>query len=454
VGLIVFGDAPIGKDMRAFKAREAPPNTGTTTSLGGLRILILLEWLEVGGAERQAVLLANVLRVRHGADVEVWGFGRRPIDRKQVHALVPMCERLGVTWRDIDDPVPAGWRQRIAWLARFERRLRHVRPDVLLPYCALPNIVGGLLWRGVGARTCVWGQRDEGRNRPPRFLEALAVAATPWFIGNSQDGVEFLTTTLHVSAAHIQQIRNGVMATMPQSSRSAWRERLGIGAEVPLAVMVANLHRFKDHATLIEAWALVRASTTGLAAGTPVLALAGYHAGAADDLQRRVRDLGLADLVQFLGQVEDVAGLLAAADLCVHSSRFEGIPNAILEAMAMGLPVVATDIRGAREALGPNGDEWLSPPADATALARCLVRLIRDDRLRTTLGKQNWERAMSEFQIRRLGEETASLIHHAITHSEPWSLAGSMVTGLRVMPFSLLACRVAEVGRNFGERLR
>jgi glycosyltransferase involved in cell wall biosynthesis len=87
--------------------------------------------------------------------------------------------------------------------------------------------------------------------------------------------------------------------------------------------------------------------------------------------------------VRFLGRIEDVSGLLAAVDVAVLSSRSEGMPNAVLEPMAAGLPVVATDIEGVREAVGPTGVAVLAPPGDHRALANALDRALTDEALRS-----------------------------------------------------------------------
>src|SRR2546426_8921983 len=81
------------------------------------------------------------------------------------------------------------------------------------------------------------------------------------------------------------------------------------------------------------------------------------------------RELNLGRSVRFLGPVDDVPGLLSAVDLAVLSSTSEGCPNAVLECMASGLPVVATDIPGIRKAVGPSGYNYLAPPDDARSFA-------------------------------------------------------------------------------------
>lgn len=416
-------------------------------SLKSLKIIILLESLELGGAERQAVLLAHTLQKNHGANVEVWGLAEQNTFHSPENRLVPFCEELGVTWRSIELPMPSDWLEWIDWLPKFQQLLGNEKPNVILPYYTT-NITAGILWRRVGARTCIWGQRDEGRHRPPRFIEALAVANTPWFISNSQDGLSFLRSTLKIDSGRLAQIRNGVMVSDPLEDRVKWRTRLEIKEDQVLVVMVANLHRFKDHRTLINSWHLINQSIPHNFRA-PILALAGYPYDTANELKEQAVSLDLSDSIFFLGHVADVSGLLAAADICVHSSRCEGIPNGILEAMAMGLPVVATDIPGIREALGADAIEWLAAPNDAYGLAERISRLLLNIDLRRKVGACNRERVFAEFGIERLGIETANLILLTAKHSRPWSLLGWLLAIPGLLSAGLLAWQATHLLKKY-----
>ena len=96
---------------------------------------------------------------------------------------------------------------------------------------------------------------------------------------------------------------------------------------------------------------------------------------------------GIADRVHFVGWRPDVPELLAASDLLVLPSAWEGMPNVVLEAMASGLPVVASDVEGVRELLGAAGAEQTVPYADTQALAEAVVRLIHDRELAAAIGE-------------------------------------------------------------------
>jgi glycosyltransferase involved in cell wall biosynthesis len=173
--------------------------------------------------------------------------------------------------------------------------------------------------------------------------------------------------------------------------------------------MIANLHANKDHATLLRAW---RDLVSGWNAKRrkPVLVLAGRHDGAYESLTALAAELKIDDSVRFLGPVSDVCGLLSAIDLGVFSSRSEGCPNAVLETMAAGLPVVATDSEGIREVVGPAGARLLAAAGDSAALATVLTTLANDTQLRAEIGAHNRERVRKNYDPLRMCKETAALL--------------------------------------------
>ncbi|HEV8632610.1 MAG TPA: glycosyltransferase, partial [Thermoanaerobaculia bacterium] len=214
-----------------------------------------------------------------------------------------------------------------------------------------------------------------------------------------------LADELGVDAAKVTIIANAVDLPAPALDRARWRERLRVTAATPLVCMVANLHRYKDHATLVAAW---RRVVDGGAGPSPVLLLAGRRGDTAGKVESLVARLALGESVQLLGEVDDVAGLLAAVDLFAFSSRHEGCPNAVLEAMAAGLPVVATDDPGNREALGPEG--YFVASGDSAALADAIVRLLADPERRRAEGTRNRQRIATAFPPQRSWELHAELI--------------------------------------------
>jgi glycosyltransferase involved in cell wall biosynthesis len=110
--------------------------------------------------------------------------------------------------------------------------------------------------------------------------------------------------------------------------------------------------------------------------------------------------------VRFAGYVSDVAGLLRAVDIGVFSSRSEGCPNGVLECMAAGLAVVATDIEGVREVMGSS--EFLAPVGDAEAMARAILKLAADPAVCARIGAANKKRISENHDARRMCEELST----------------------------------------------
>lgn len=369
-----------------------------------MRILFLFGSLEMGGAERQGLLLARYLKEHEAAEVQVWGLGAAG------GAVADQCVAWDIPWHAL--PLHWGLRRRIPHLLRLFRRLRSDRPTILLSYTKVPNLSAALLWRLCGVRLCVWNQADAGLLLDSTWLHRLAVSRVEHFIANAEGGRRYLLDTFGLQPSQVRLIRNGVSLAPPVADRSAWRQRLSVAEGDFVAVMVANLSRYKDHETLLRAWQSIAARSN--ADRQPFLVLAGRFDDQAETLQQLATQLHIDGQVRFLGAVSDVSGLLAAADLCVHSSPSEGIPNAVLEAMASGLAVVGSDIPGLREAVGEEGLPLLAPVADADALADQIERLMTDTLLRHRQGKAMRQRAEQLFGLERMCRETAEYLHAAV----------------------------------------
>jgi glycosyltransferase involved in cell wall biosynthesis len=358
--------------------------------------------LELGGAERQALILARHLAEVEHAKVEVWGFNKSG-------PVADICERHGICWKVVPYPFRARLGQRFPSLLKVAWQLRQAHPDILLPYTFVPNVVCGLVWKWAGAGLCVWNQRDEGIVPLTARWERWAVKRTPRFISNSTAGARYLVEQLNVSADKVCVVHNGIEEANPQLDRQSWRERLEIDEASFVACMVANLHTNKDHQTLLREWSTVMVEMEKKRRSA-VLVLAGRHDGAYESLVAVTYEVGIARSVRFAGPVSDVSGLLNAVDIGVFSSLSEGCPNGVLECMAAGLAVAATDIEGVREVVGPGGAPFLASADDPGGLARIILRLADDPELCARVGVENQQRIRERFAARRMCEETVSVL--------------------------------------------
>ncbi|MFZ5994959.1 MAG: glycosyltransferase [Thermodesulfobacteriota bacterium] len=370
--------------------------------LAGKRFLFFLPGLELGGAERQALHLARHLKSL-GCDVQVWGNSGPGLAADQ-------CNETGIPWAI----QPSTWPCRKRHLPRFVWRvirtiqaLRRASPDVILAYCARPCISSGLAWRWSPAKMFIWGQRDcyLYNDAVVRFAYRCASAV----ICNAAHEIDYLHRTVGEMHAPIFVVHNGIELAPSEKSRAEWRAELSICESTPVATMVANFQFQKDHPTLLHAWRkLLKTCSEGQP--RPRLLLAGAPLESFDNVHQLAINLGLLDTVNFLGQVRDIAGLLAASDIGVLSSPNEGLPNAVIEYMSSGLPVVATDLPANREILGDDPQQPFCKPGDPDNLAAQLQALLNDPDLRHKLGKRNRQRALVEFSIDVMCRKTVDII--------------------------------------------
>jgi glycosyltransferase involved in cell wall biosynthesis len=169
----------------------------------------------------------------------------------------------------------------------------------------------------------------------------------------------------------------------------------------PVVCTVCQLRPGKGVETLLDAWTAVVAAQPGAQ-----LAIAGDGV-LRDVLEQRVRALGVADSVHFLGEYADTVSLVRGADVFVLASWFESFPYVILEAMALGLPIVASDVGGVGEAIAHRQSGLLVPARRPQALSSALVELIGDAQLRDRLGAAALATVKRRFS-------TESMVHGAI----------------------------------------
>src|SRR5262249_15934590 len=124
-----------------------------------------------------------------------------------------------------------------------------------------------------------------------------------------------------------------------------------------------------------------------------------------EKLERLAAELSIASAGSFLGARDDIKELLSAMDVFVLTSPTESFPNAVLEAMAAGCPVVATSVGGVPEIVGEGDAGFLVPPGDVTAVSDRVLRLLNDPALRRAMGERGAQRAQDEFSVETVSRE-------------------------------------------------
>ena len=222
----------------------------------------------------------------------------------------------------------------------------------------------------------------------------------------SDSDARFLTNEKHVPSDKIDTIHNGVdlRRFRPcESIRSKMRARLGCSDQDIVLIVVARFHAGKGHAVLFNA---LRAVVDQFADIRLICLGEGDEEG---ESRRICNELGLAQHVRFEGYRSDVAEWFQAADVNVLPSFYEGLPLTILEAMASGVPTVASDVGGIPELVKDGVSGLLVPPGDSSSLAKAVLRLGRDTDLRRSMGAAAWSSASQNFSLEQQVHKTEQL---------------------------------------------
>jgi glycosyltransferase involved in cell wall biosynthesis len=238
-------------------------------------------------------------------------------------------------------------------------------------------------------------------NRKRRLICRCLGRFTDLSLTVSQGVKDYLIEEIGLDPAKVRVVPNGVDLARIEAARPGQevRRELGLPDEVPVIGLVGRLdHWGKGHKELFTAMAQLRERW-------PCRALIVGGGRREEEIKQAAADLGLAAVVHFLGSRPDVPDLLQAMDIFVLPSYSEGVSLALLEAMAAGLPVIATAVGGTPEAVTEGVTGLLIPPRDAAALAGALERLLADAALAKKLGENARQAVAEKFSLERLGRE-------------------------------------------------
>lgn len=187
------------------------------------------------------------------------------------------------------------------------------------------------------------------------------------------------------------------------------RKGLKIGETDPVITMIGRINREKGYHDLVEALQCLR--------DIPWRALfIGMDEGFLDKVIRQINGCGLQERIQILGQRGDITDLLAATDIYVLPSYREGLPRSLIEAQAMALPCVATDIRGCREVVVEGATGFLIAPGDSNSLGEALGKLLLDPELRLRMGREGRRRARRCFDEAEVGRKVMAIYDEALKY--------------------------------------
>ncbi|MFQ5720558.1 MAG: glycosyltransferase [Acidobacteriota bacterium] len=353
-----------------------------------LKVLYLIGSFRQGGAEK------NITQILSHADAtciapEVACF-------EAGGAYVPVVERLGVPVHVLGVRAPLVGVRNLGPLLRLAALVRRRRIDILHSYLVAANIFAAVAaW--LARVPHIASLRSANSRESPRLLRAHL-----WALRRARGVVAVSAEARRTYAGRgidpdkITVIENGVEVVEAGETQAESRRYFDLPASGRIITSVANLGPEKDHATLLQA-----ARSVIVRHPSAFFALAGTGPMQAE-VEQQVKALRLEDHVRLLGHVRDVRRLLNATDIFCLTSLVEGMSNALLEAMAAGLPAVVTDA-GSNARLVVDGETGrVVPVRDPRALAAALDPLVGSAALAAPMGQAARDRAVEEFSIERM----------------------------------------------------
>jgi len=371
-----------------------------------LTVLYVIDGLGAGGSERSLAELLGPL-ARKGIRPVIAAQSRRP------HGVERQVLEAGFDVRFLLS------RTRLGRIREIRKLVSSERPNLVHTTLFNSDLAGrvGAMGRGIPVVTSLVNTSyDPARLEDPnvramrlRLVQVVdgwtARHLTAHFHAVTRAVKKAAVRDLRIPAERITVIERGRdparLGVPTPVRRERARKRLGLSGHDEVLVTVGRQEFQKGQRYLIEA--MVELSRLRPRA---VLLIAGRQGHASEELQRLWRETELGDRVRFLGHVEDVPEVLAAGEIFVFASLYEGLPGALIEAMAAGLPIVATDIDATREVLEPGRNSILVPSASIHQLAGAVLRLLCEEETRRVFGTRSRsmfeERFTLDGSVRRM----------------------------------------------------
>ncbi|MBN1805934.1 MAG: glycosyltransferase [Sedimentisphaerales bacterium] len=372
-------------------------------------VVLVIDDLEYGGAQRQVVELANNMDA----------------DRFDVHVCtlsdyVP----LGVHLRDSKHRLHSVVKKNkvdLTVVPRLARLLKSLNADIVHSYLFSSDIASRLAGRMAGTKVVIASERSA--NYPVKTRRALACRLTrscvDLIIANSKTGAEFNSKTFGYPSSHYRVVYNGVNTERfkPQDKTFA-RKELGLSEKSNIIGIVAALKAAKNHSMILQAFKMVLDSYPDsqlLIVGDQLYGNVNLYGklSLTDDYRERMNtlidELGIRHRCTFSGNYKDVEHIYPACDITVLPSLNEGMPNVLLESMACGVPVIATNICDNPQIVKEGKVGFLVEVDNVKEMVDRINALLNNDNLRKSMGQQarNW--VLEKFSTKQLARNTESV---------------------------------------------
>lgn len=352
-----------------------------------VRVLQVTASLHAGGMERAMIRLLENPSEEIAHDVCVLGNGDEAmVERCRLSALTHLLRGGRWAWRGL------------------RRMIRFHHPHIVHARGTSTWMDAVLAVRGLAGTRLILSYHGRTDTRPVsirrRWLNRLAASRADAIVAVSHEAAERLHHEWSIAAGKICVIPNGVDSECYRPAESDQhkknlRRKLRLDEGIVPVICVANLLPIKGLDVLLAAWRKVC-----LADRSAQLLIVG-EGTLGESLRAQAEQLRCASRVCFLGRREDVPNLLRAAEIFVLPSRSEGSSNALLEAMATGLPIVATDVGGNRELIRSNRTGWLVPPDDPTRMAEAILNTLFNPSARQRVGAAARAEVLGLFSLQQ-----------------------------------------------------
>ncbi len=383
---------------------------GVAARPGRVDILVVCPHLHAGGTERHLLqVLPSFDRTR---------FSVRLFTIRKGGRLEPEFQAAGITVVSPSITLPDPFHTLPA-LASLVWVLMRDRPDIVHFFLPEAYIVGSLAALIAGRRCLVMSRRSlnnyQARYLMGAWVERQLHKRMKAVLGNSQAVVAQLRSE-GASSEKVALIYNGIDLRPYENlcSREAARRMLGLAPEGLVLTMVANLINYKGHMDLLKALGRVRDQLPE----NWVLLCAGRDDGIGPVLRRIAEELGVARHIHWLGERDDVPTIYRATDISLQCSHEEGFANSILEAMASGIPVIATRVGGNPEAVADGTTGLLVPAHDVAAIGAALLSLTHDPARRKAAGAAGRKIVEESFSLESCVTQYEELYGALAAHSK------------------------------------
>ncbi len=368
------------------------------------RVLHLITSFEIGGTERQAVELLKRLDDR-----------RFDIRLAALRKVGTLYQEIATQFPDVPEfPLTSFYNANaVKQLLRLRALIRREGIALLHAHDFYSSLIGATAAHLAGAKIIAAQRHLKLSDRAVhRFGTRLIHRLAHRLLVNSEAVRDCVIQQSPAMADKIALIRNGVLPIAENNldtARARLCDRLGLPNDAKLIGMVARLQPVKGHRFFLEAAAQVVKSAPGA-----YFVLAGDGA-LRDELRAQAFGLGISERVIFLGDVKNVAEILPAFDLVVLASLHEGLPNAVMEAMAAGVAVIATAVGGTRELIADGETGFLIPPANSAALADCVLAALFDASATRAVATRGRRFILKTFGTERMVAEVEHLYESVLT---------------------------------------